>query len=109
MSYKTITTAEEGWFFVQTDHKQIEENNGLIIIMRVAAWALTEDGEIYGLVGVSDTVLGPQASKVITQLHAPNRLANGQYKHINDFDLKQLKCLASIHPNAVPSALLEKI
>lgn len=94
MAYKTITTAEPGWFFVQTDHAQIKKNNQEHpIIFRIAAWGLNEDGTVVGLLGVAAHNGSGNPSGSQTSLHEPNPLANGEYKHYNDLTHAELAAL----------------
>jgi hypothetical protein len=96
MSYKMITTAERGWFFVQRDQAQIKKHNlPGPIIHRIAAWALTEDGKVVGLLGVGlyDGSGSPDGSQ--TYLHEPNPKVNGEYVHFNDLTQAELSYLGS--------------
>lgn len=101
MAYKMITTAERGWFFIQTDQAQIKAHNQPgPIIHRVAAWALTEDGEVVGLVGCAHHKRSGAAEGRDTYLHRPNANANGEYKHFNDFTQAELASLSNpVRPN----------
>lgn len=95
MTYKMISTAERGWFFVQNDQAQVKKHNQEgPIIQRVAAWALTEDDLVIGLVGGSAHDGTGESKNEFTRLWAPTRLANGEYKHFNDLTQAELAALA---------------
>lgn len=101
MAYKMIATAEPGWFFVQTDHAQIKKHNQSGPIMfRIAAWALTEEGKVVGLLGVAAHNGSGEPDGSQTFLHEPNPLVNGEYRHFNDLTKAELDHLEDIgRPN----------
>lgn len=93
MSYKMILTAERGWFFVQTDHAQILSPGP--VIFRVAAWALTEDDKVVGLIGLGIHGSPGTSDNRQTHLHEPPIHVNGEYRHYNDLTQAELTYLGS--------------
>lgn len=82
MTYKAITTAKPGWYFVETDEEQIKMK-GRPTVMRIAVWALTENDEVVGLGGIVDFAKLPTPRQ--TQLCSLST-SIGAYKHIDDFN-----------------------
>jgi len=77
--YKQIIPAED-WFFVSKD------TGGKIVVFRVAAWALQEDGgDVVGLVGhvTSEPNRTPRLIPV-----PPD---GGLYKHLSELTISELK------------------
>lgn len=96
MAYKMITTAERGWFYVQRDQAQVKSHNQPgPIIHRIAAWGLTEEGRVVGLLGAGHYNGTGEADGSQTFLHEPNELANGEYVHFNDLTQAELTYLGS--------------
>lgn len=64
------------WFFVFS--LEAEEDGRKYSVQRLAAWALTEEGEVTGLVSVSD----PRREGLTARLIAPPP-EKGQYLHLD--------------------------
>lgn len=96
MAYKMVIPAERGWFFVQRDQSQVESHNQPgPIIQRIAAWGLTEEGKVVGLLGAGYYKGTGEADGSQTFLHEPTPLANGEYVHFNDLTKAELAYLGS--------------
>lgn len=73
--YKSIAGAAGDWFYVQT----VNVKNNDPIVFRVAAWALTEDGRVVGLVATGG---GSQVANVSPRLFsAASPGVEGDYFH----------------------------
>lgn len=76
MKYLSLTPATD-WFFV---HKS-EDARRPHAIHRIAVWAITENGEVIGLIPVND----PRVTNGLTaKLVAPPPI-EGEYRHLSTF------------------------
>ena len=96
MAYKMIIAADRGWFFVQRDKQQLKNyGHSGPIIQRVAAWALTEDDNVVGLIGDGYYKGDGEPNGSQTFLNEPTVKANGEYVHYNDLTQDELTYLGS--------------
>lgn len=73
----------DGWFFVH------EGSQGQLILLRVAAWGISEQGDVFGL--VSHQELGDTPLKLVPVPALP-----GAYKHKDELTEEQLNAAKEI-------------
>lgn len=84
--YTQICSAEAGWFFVQDAGVTKDKP----ILQRVAAWAITDEGHVVGLIGA---VIPKESNATSPFLTPPPSTENGQYKHFRDLTTREQEAL----------------
>jgi hypothetical protein len=82
MNIQSICSSPD-WFFVH------EGSQGQLIVYRVAAWGLTEEGQVYGLVSHQEMQDRP------VQL-VPVPAIPGAYRHKDELSEEQLKAASQV-------------
>lgn len=97
MGYKSVVAALD-WVFVVLP---VPPGNELIV-WRIAAWALSEQGDVVGLVSVRGGGQGDEVMGKTCRLVAPPPL-RGIYKHISELDQDEKTALLSGKPIKIES------
>ena len=88
MSYKQIIPATD-WFYVDSS------TNNDVIIYHIAAWGLTEENSVIGLISVQGSQKwGPTANFSARLMTVPPS-KTGMYKHKNELHDREIKKLES--------------
>lgn len=98
MPYKSIITAEPGWFYLEPSQANRDPNTWTRSPMfsRVAAWALTDDDKVIGLIGAQQVLKRDGTPhEPYARLHLPDA-GIGYYKHLNDFTKAELDLLTDL-------------
>lgn len=86
VSYKQIIPATD-WFYVDSS------TNNDVIIYHIAAWGLTEENSVIGLVSVNGAQAFNPKGDFLARLITTPPSCSGRYKHKNELSEREIKKL----------------